>query len=1242
MKKQCLAMLALFAIPAAPLSTTAADLGGIPSMRGLAVSGSGSTYEGPGVYVLPGKTNPDVKAVKTDEALKGSAGAVVSGDRLFVAVPQGSFFVSGMTYNLWNTATWEIEKTSDGDTEFKANAMAAHPATGAVLGCFGESYSSTLTPFDINTFGLDEFEEKSINSTLYAMAYTAAGDLYGVDGNGTLYKYNPSSMFSPLNEVGDTGIRCDEGATAVIDPADGSMYLAQYRDDTSTMWRIDLSTASASKLYEVPGAMKIACLWLAPADQPQPGPEPVTPPYSETFTETEMPQGYININNNNDYSKWTFVPGTGGRPGYIVYDYNGAQAADDYIVLPPMRLEAARAYTFAFDARSEDAAHIERAAVYVGTAPEVAALTTEVMAPTDIEAVDSYASYDGVFVPATDGVYYFAVKACSDAAKFNLYVTNFRVSAPGASDIPVAVQSLAAIPAEYGELMVTLSFTAPVTDVAGKPLTALKHIEVKCGDKVLEEITAAPGAKISRDYTVDKAGTHTFTVTAYTQSGAGRPAATSCYVGFDVPVSPAYVSAIEGDNEGQLIVSWAPVDRDVRGMKMRGDQVTYTLSRITSGGSTVVASGLKTPFYTDQAIAKDGRQTFLRYSVVAVNNIGSSAQAVSEQLVAGKPYTLPFAESFANGYTSYTFAIEVDGTDEDTRWDTPTTAQLHDPEAQDGDNGLLRFIGSDGDKGTLTTGRINLAGTTCPTLSFYYYTSFGSDNTNTIEVQASTGGDFTSLRKLTLAGNRTWDKAVVDLSRYIGRTVQIRFIARTDYTRYVLLDNIRIADLFDCNLAAVALTGPSKVMRGRASTFALEIANEGALAANGYEVILKRDGVEADRVAGPAVEPDAKARVELSDVLSPFAADEVEYTAEIIMEADAYAANNISQPLPVAVMTSRHPVPSDLKLLAIEGNKLTLGWSAPVIEGREVDPETDGAEDYTPFSIGLSSSVVKDDNVGAWTMVDGDGKASYCARTNSSLIRLQYPNSEQPSAFQIFTPGVLDNIEPGFETHSGQQMWVCFNAKGGKTDDWLISPQLSGTAQTISFFAKSTKPNYGNESFEVLASSKGKETADFVLVKAVESVPGEWTKYEAELPAGTSYMAIRCTSNDIFALAIDDITLLTAEVAGTNLRLTGYRVYRNGEALGDVEATVNTYAATFDPEGSKHTYHVTALYNEGESHTSEGLEFDPAQSGISNVGVDSCGPRVLYNLQGIRVDEADATPGVYIEYRDGKARKVVL
>ena len=1234
-------MLALLAVPAATLTATAAETGSTPTLRALAVAGSGSGYQGPGVYDIAFGTGPEVKAVKTDDGLKGSAGAVVKGDRLFVAVPQGTFFVSGMTYNLWNTATWNIEKSADGDTDFKANAMAANPVSGDVLGCFGESYSSTLTPFDITTFSLDEFEEKSINSTLYAMAYTAAGDLYAIDGNGTLYKYNPSSMFSPLNEIGDTGVRCDEGAAAIIDPTDGNMYLAQYRDDTSAIWRIDLSTASATKLYDVPGSMNISCLWLAPADEPAPGPDAIVPPYSETFTGAEMPEGYVNINNNKDYSKWTFVAGTGGRPGYIVYDYNGAQAADDYIVLPPMKLEGGKAYTFTFDARSEDAGHIERAAVYVGTAPEVSALTTEVMAPADIEAVGAYGTYDGIFVPETDGIYYFAVKACSDAAKFNLYVTNFRVSAPGAADIPAAVQSLAAVPAEFGELSVTLSFTAPTADVAGKPLAALDKIIVTCDDRQLEEIKATPGEKISRSYTVESAGNHTFTVTAYTLSGAGRPATTSCYAGFSVPASPAYVSAIEGDNDGQLTVSWAPVDRDIRGMKMRNDQVTYTLSRITSAGATVVAADLRTPFYTDQAVADGGRQTFLRYSVVAVNAIGQSQAVVSDQLIAGKPYTLPFAESFADGYTTYSFAIEVNGTDEDTRWDIPTTAQLHDPEAQDGDNGLLRFIGSDGDSGSLTTGRISLTGTTRPTLSFYYYTSFGADNTNSIEVLASTGGEFTQLRKLTLAGDKTWEKAVIDLSRYIGRTVQIKLVARTDYTRYVLIDNIRIADLFDHNLAAHTLSGPTKVTRGQAATFTLRISNEGALAADGYEVVLMRDGVEAVRVDGPALEPDSETEVQLSDALPPFAPDEVSYTAQIVMDNDAYEADNTSEPLTVAVIKSRHPVPTGLRLEAVEGVTLTLGWTAPVLEGRVVEPETDGAEEYTAFSIGLPGSAVKDDNTGDWTMVDADGKASYCARTNQSLSRLQYPNAEQPSAFQVFTPGVLDNIEAGFEPRSGKQMWVCFNAKTGRTDDWMISPLLPGTAQTVKLFAKSTKPAYGSESFEILVSSTGKATADFTPVKTVDAVPGEWTEYEAELPAGTVYAAIRCTSNDIFALAVDDITLLTAEAAGTNLVLNGYRIYRDGEAIADVEAPACTYAHTFDPAGPKVMYHVTALYNEGESHTSEGLEVDPRTAGISDIATDGDTPAILFNMQGMRIDGAAAAPDVYIEYRDGKARKIV-
>lgn len=1228
MKKHRIALLALLSVPAAMVTMGAADLTGVPGLRGVAVGGSGAPYEGVGVYDLPCQTRAEAAVVKLDGGLKGSAGAVVSGGKLFTAVPQGTFFVSGMTYNLWNTSTWEIEKTEDGDTDFKANAMAAHPLSGEVLGCFGEGYSSTLAPFDMATFKVDEFEEKSINSTLYAMAYTADGTLYCLDGYGTLYKYNPSSMFSPLNEIGDTDIRCDASGAAVIDPESGAMYYVRNYSESTSLWKVDLATAASVKLYDMPADMQISCLWIEKTEDPGPSVEALTPPYSENFSGQEMPEGYVNINNNGDYSKWTF------NPGYLVYDYNGEEGADDYIVLPPMKLEAGMAYTFSFDAKSEDADNVERAAVYVGKAPEVEALTTVVVPPTDIANYGAFSTYDGVYVPAETGVYYFAVKACSDAGKFNLYVTNFNVSAPSSAAVPSACRSLAAVPADFGELMVTLSFTAPSTDLAGKPLMSLDKVEVYSGTRLLETLTASPGASVSRDFQVEAAGTHAFKVVAYTADGAGLPAEVSCYVGLAVPVKPANISAIDGENDGQMLVSWSPVDRDINGMKMRANQVTYTLYRVTSAETVAVAEGLKTMSYTDQAVEAGSPQTFVRYAVKAVNSAGASAEAATETLIVGAPYQLPFAESFAGGHTSYPFSIEAEG-DEDTRWDIPTPQVLFDPAPQDADGGLLRFIGSNGDYGTLTTGRISLAGTKRPTLTFYYYASMGADNTNSVEVLASSGGDFASLRKITLGGDPGWVKATVDLSRYIGRTIQLRLVARTEYMRFIMLDNIRLADFHDYNLKALSLAGPAKVVRGKEARYTLTVANEGALAAESYEAVLLRDGAEVCRVAGTAVEPEATAAVEFADVLPPFAPEEVEYTAGIILANDGYPADNVTRPLAVTAAAPRHPAPANLRVESADGTTVNLAWDAPVLENRVVEPETDGAEEYKAFSIGLPGSALEGDDTGDWKMVDVDGLLSYGARTYPALNRIDYPNAQQPSAFQVFAPAGLEGIEPGFEPHSGNQMWVCFNAKSGKTDDWMISPELAGKAQTAKFFARSAKPTYGSESLEVLASSTGTEIADFTLVKSVEAVGEDWTEYSAELPEGTLYMAIRCTSNDVFALLVDDITVLTAEVAGTHLRLDGYRVYCEQQAVSADNHSAESFAHRYDKDGRTVTYHVTALYNEGESATSNGVVFDPSTSGIS--GVDASEALRVTTAAGTIIVEGAGVSPVEIYATDGRA-----
>ena len=68
-------------------------------------------------------------------------------------------------------------------------------------------------------------------------------------------------------------------------------------------------------------------------------------------------------------------------------------------------------------------------------------------------------------------------------------------------------------------------------------------------------------------------------------------------------------------------------------------------------------------------------------------------------------------------------------------------------------------------------------------------------------------------------------------------------------------------------------------------------------------------------------------------------------------------------------------------------------------------------------------------------------------------------------AFMVFNPeelGVNVDEYPQFKPASGKQFLIAMSAQSSSTrkghnDDWLISPKLSGEAQTISFKAKNIR-----------------------------------------------------------------------------------------------------------------------------------------------------------------------------------------
>ena len=200
---------------------------------------------------------------------------------------------------------------------------------------------------------------------------------------------------------------------------------------------------------------------------------------------------------------------------------------------------------------------------------------------------------------------------------------------------------------------------------------------------------------------------------------------------------------------------------------------------------------------------------------------------------------------------------------------------------------------------------------------------------------------------------------------------------------------------------------------------------------------------------------------------------------------------------------------------------------------------------------------------------------------------------------------------------------------------------------------------YGNETYEVLASSTDREISSFVSMKSGD-VGQEWTEISVELPAGTRYFAIKCTSADKYVMALDDITYIPGSGLYDEFDFVGYNVYKNGAKVNETVIKEESYSCAGNLEAE---YAVTALYTTGESRFAK-LNGADAVSGVSGDGISVSGGKGVINVRGaegqsvavIAADgrivaqtlkaEADLTfdlpSGIYVVNAGGKTEKVIV
>lgn len=895
----------------------------------------------------------------------------------------------------------------------------------------------------------------------------------------------------------------------------------------------------------------------------------LTVPYSFDLSSADVFSFFTVIDANGDGKTWNWSESNGTN-----YSYSSDNQADDYLITPAIKLEAGKNYNVIANIKSSSDNYPEEFSVLVGKTATVEGLNKVVIAPTTV-ANTNPADFEGSFSVEEEGEYFIAVKASSEPDQWRLVVNTLSIEKGAEPTAPAAVENLNAISGLKGAKWALLTFNAPSKAVNGSALTENVSIDVLRDGQVISTIeNVAPGeSKSYRDADAAE-GFNTYQVIASNASGAGlKSNKVTVFVGLDAPAPVNEVSVVDLQNKIEL--SWEPVgSKGANGGYVDPAEVDYLvynveyeefLGMVFPVRGELLDSVRNSTYSQFDYNTNEGEQGAINFLVVTKNAVGEGGETAASVWV-GAPYELPWAENF-------------DGRTFHSAFDSDNIRLLVSTDASDED-GVALLTKADVATGEafLSTGKISLKSAANPTLLFDVK-NYATASTLSIVAQKA-NGTFVTLKD-NVGGNAN-EYTTVKVPLASIKDSYNRFYFNFNFGNLedsILIDNIKIVDLYEHDLE-VALSAPAAVVAGNTAKLKVNVANNAENAANGFTLKLTANDQEIyNKTFNEALKSFSSIDVDAEFKTTVFdEARDVTLKAEVIYANDLKDDNNTDE----AVITVKEPsvaAPTDLVALQANDSTVTLSWNAPAEGGAaEVTESFEDQSTFVPFSLGGVSESQRTGAFGDWTLYDGNGLHVY------GFQNATFENTSEVQAWQVFNPALAGtNFASAYAAHSGEQFLWSFspadedevgNTLVPNADHWLISPELPGVAQTISFFARAITDEYGAETFEVLASSTDNNPQNFSIVgSAYSTTATEWTEFTAELPAGTKYFAIRHTSKDIFGLLVDDISYSVGGAA-----VSSFNIYVDAAAVSN---TADKTAELKNLAVGSHVFAVTAVYANG-------------------------------------------------------------
>lgn len=900
------------------------------------------------------------------------------------------------------------------------------------------------------------------------------------------------------------------------------------------------------------------------------------------------------IDNNNDGKTWSYSSSTG-----TYYSYSETNNADDYLVSLPINLVAGKNYLVTVNACASSATYPEKFEVKVGKEATVAALTQTVIAETELTSKEAE-DFEGQFSVTENGQYYIAIHATSDANMWNLIVNSLSIELGAEPTAPAAVADLAAEAGAEGALEVTLSFTAPAKAVNGTELTGTENIKIyRDGALVNTLADVAVGSEQTwKDTDVENGKTYTYYVVAANATGDGpKSEKVSVFVGAD-ELGPVENFAAVGTTANTINFAWDAV-QGINGGYVDAANVTYSIYTLAietdpNWGFQYLVADQKLTEVTGETAATinypvDEGELQYKYFGVSVKNATTEESDPAEAytyVIVGAPEELPILEGFADSKLHYAWNYSDDA------------GLMVSDEATDGDGVALNMISytADSDQ-AIWLEKVNLKSAANPTLIF----DVKSSDISSVDIIGSKdGAEFSVIATQAISSDYTTVKvplADVVGTRFSKVGISAHFANETVIDSWsgnieelgdvLVIDNIKVVDLLEYNLG-IEVTAPKTVNAGESAVIKAVVTNKGENAASDYKVTIKA----GDEVLLEQTESEELGSFETKEISAELAtsifdeAGDVTITATVDLLEDLDLDDNAAEAV-ITIKASDAAAPTDVAAEEDAENpgSITVTWNAPENATQEV------TEDFASYENGADET----GELGEWTLINANGHTKGGIFQDTSLA-----SDGLVRAWQVFNLATYGGDNSAFAGPDGDvdnnylvSIYNLENQAYPGNDDWLISPSLPGVAQTVSFDVKAFN-DYGAQTYQVLYSTTGKETTDFTLIEEVADNGNAWSKVSYELPAGTTYFAIRnITGGDEgFILAVDNIQF---SIGGGEV--VGYNIYLDEELVASVDAEGNdvvveepsapklaqalSYVINNVPAG-EHTVAVTALYADGK------------------------------------------------------------